>query len=630
MPLKRPWEDVTDEYEYNSLKRGPLGCNDDTGALASSSFSPPDRLTEKDAEHSHNIDATDSQKWQSGLTPTRQQPIARSTRERFVPGLQTLVGGLQMSQRASSSLTATTSSQNQSSSRLDGLLGPSDAIQPLVMSRSSDAEQRSVAGSEPNDIEAHLSPQASTLPTNEEPQAPGVSPGWHVEAHGRQAMELQDGVRHEDEDGWTPLDVFPAATPQGRSVAHRARLRALNRLSATQQDSSTSCVSGLDLQSEPALLAEKTAPFIVVTSLDTVSASEEAVLPETERESVPYVYRADTSKAQKYCLQDFDLLETLGTGTFGRVLLVRLKGREVNDRTAYFALKILAKSDIVRLKQVSHVTNEKDILTKVDHPFLVNMIDTFQDRQNCYMLLEYVVGGEVFSYLRRAGSFSADVARFYVATIVLAIEYLHNNNIIYRDLKPENLLIDSSGYTKVTDFGFAKQVEERTWTLCGTPEYLAPEIIQCSGHGKAVDWWSLGVLLFEMLAGYPPFCDPNPLNVYEKILQGHIIFPDHIDFISRHLISSLLTADRSKRLGNLRNGAQDVKNHAWFLGVNWQDLEQKKIRPPIIPYLGKAGDTSNFSKYDSVQQSELPSRPGKEPADLTKLDDHFSNLFLDF
>ncbi|PWZ03124.1 camp-dependent protein kinase catalytic subunit [Testicularia cyperi] len=335
-----------------------------------------------------------------------------------------------------------------------------------------------------------------------------------------------------------------------------------------------------------------------------------------------------------YELSDFEVLDTLGTGTFGRVLLVRPKGSNIADRSSYFALKVLAKDDVVRLKQVSHINSERKILHKVEHPFLVNMKTTFQDSKNCYMLMEYVVGGEIFSYLRRAGHFSADVARFYLSTIVLAIEYLHERNIIYRDLKPENLLIDEHGYTKITDFGFAKEVEDRTWTLCGTPEYLAPEIIQCSGHGKAVDWWSLGILLFEMLAGYPPFYDPKPFNVYEKILQGNLIFPDHIDAVSRDLITSLLTADRSRRLGNLRGGAQDVKNHPWFHGVDWRALEQGRIRPPIVPYLGAPGDTSNFSKYHAARHSALPGLFGLEPPfnDITgfSTDDPHRDLFPNF
>lgn len=204
-----------------------------------------------------------------------------------------------------------------------------------------------------------------------------------------------------------------------------------------------------------------------------------------------------------------------GTGTFGRVLLVRFvpKPGAMSPLSAgmphYFAMKVLTKTEVVRLKQVEHINCERSILGAVDNAGIVNLFCTFQDSLNIYMLLEFVQGGELFSHLRRAVRFSADVSRFYAANIILVLEYLHNRNLIYRDLKPENLLLDSSGYLKVTDFGFAKYVPDRTFTLCGTPEYLAPEIINSAGHGKAADWWAFGVLLFEMLCGYvsPAVCD---------------------------------------------------------------------------------------------------------------------------
>ena len=166
-------------------------------------------------------------------------------------------------------------------------------------------------------------------------------------------------------------------------------------------------------------------------------------------------------------------------------------------------MKVLRKTDVVRLRQVEHVNAERFILARIRHPFIVDLYATFQDHLNIYMLLSYVPGGELFSHIRRAQRFSADVTRFYLAIIVLALRYLHSNNIIYRDLKPENLLLDTRGYLKLADFGFAKVVDDRTWTLCGTPEYLAPEIIQSDGHGKAVDWWACGILCYEMLVGYP-------------------------------------------------------------------------------------------------------------------------------
>ncbi|WWD03459.1 hypothetical protein V865_001511 [Kwoniella europaea PYCC6329] len=361
------------------------------------------------------------------------------------------------------------------------------------------------------------------------------------------------------------------------------------------------------------------------------------------------------SRRHKVRLEDWEIVETLGTGTFGRVLLVRQRPsyrptpyhpifphlfqsldplspspsstQQSDNQLPHFAMKVLKKSEIVRLKQVEHINSERSILEKIRHPFIVELYSTYQDQLNVYMLLSYIPGGELFSHLRRAGRFSADVTRFYLASIILAIEYLHSKNIIYRDLKPENLLLDRYGYLRIADFGFAKIIEDRTFTLCGTPEYLAPEIVLSQGHGKAVDWWALGILAFEMLAGYPPFFDDHPLGIYEKILRGDIAFPSHIDPYAKDLIRGLLTADRSKRLGNLRNGARDVMSHAWFAGVDWRTLERKEIGAPIVPRVASMGDSQNFQRYPPPRPHELPGIFG-QPYDVTT--DQYGDLFRDF
>lgn len=280
----------------------------------------------------------------------------------------------------------------------------------------------------------------------------------------------------------------------------------------------------------------------------------------------------------------FVMIWAVGTGTFGRVLLVRLRGSSSQSTSNCFALKVLRKTEIVRLRQVEHVNAERYILSRVRHPFIVDLYATFQDSLNVYMLMSYVPGGELFTHLRRAKRFTADVTRFYLATIILALKYLHSFNIIYRDLKPENLLLDSRGYLRLTDFGFAKIVDDRTWTLCGTPEYLAPEIIQSDGHGKAADWWACGILCYEMLVGYPPFFDETAYGIYEKILKGKIYWPSQVDPLSKDIIKAFLHPDRSKRLGNLIGGSQDVLDHPWFRGVDWDALERREIRVRTSPY----------------------------------------------
>uniref|UniRef100_A0A667XQZ0 Protein kinase cAMP-dependent X-linked catalytic subunit n=1 Tax=Myripristis murdjan TaxID=586833 RepID=A0A667XQZ0_9TELE len=285
-----------------------------------------------------------------------------------------------------------------------------------------------------------------------------------------------------------------------------------------------------------------------------------------------------------YCLDDLETIATVGTGTFGRVFLVKDK-----KSRAFYALKQMKIPDVIRLKQEQHVHNEKEVLTEVNHPFLIRLFWTHHDERFLYMLMDYVPGGELFSYLRSRGRFSNATGLFYTTEIVCAIEYLHSKEIVYRDLKPENILLDSEGHIRLTDFGFAKKLSDRTWTLCGTPEYLAPEVIQSKGHGRAVDWWALGILIFEMLAGYPPFFDDNPFGIYQKILAGKLEFPRHLDFYAYIMLYIFIK--------QFQNGTEDVKKHRWFKTIDWDAVPLRKLKPPIIPKVSHDGDTSNFDVY---------------------------------
>lgn len=298
---------------------------------------------------------------------------------------------------------------------------------------------------------------------------------------------------------------------------------------------------------------------------------------------------------------DLRVIGTLGQGNFGHVELVA----DPDGNT--YALKRLNKAQIVEMGQEEHVMSEKDAMAHLDHPFLIKLFNTYKDQNSLYFLLEVCLGGELFSVLRERHTFDYVTARFYAAGVVLAFEYMHSRGIIYRDLKPENLLLSDSGYIKVTDFGFAKKLQNgsRTWTLCGTPDYLAPEVIAQQGHGKAVDWWTLGILIYEMLASVPPFYDDNPRRVYEKILQGHINFNGgSFSKAAQDLIKKLLTQKSSKRLGVTNGGVKAIKNHQFFKGFNWSEFQSQKMKAPIPVQIKNKFDLSNFD--EDYEEMDMP------------------------
>jgi serine/threonine protein kinase len=307
-------------------------------------------------------------------------------------------------------------------------------------------------------------------------------------------------------------------------------------------------------------------------------------------------------------IEQFQLHKTLGTGAFGRVRFVTHR-----DKNQHYALKTLKKAAVIKCKQVDHILSEKAILGKLSHPFTVKMYASFQDQRYVHMLLEYIIGGEFFSHLRKSGRFANDQSCFYAAQIAAVFEYLHDQNIIYRDLKPENILIGADGYLKLTDFGFAKVVELRTYTLCGTPEYIAPEVLLNKGHGKPVDWWTLGILIFEMIVGYPPFVDEDPMGIYQKILAGRIVYPKHFELNCKSLVKKLLTADLGKRYGNLVGGADDIKQHKWFQPISWEGLLAKQMEAPFKPLVKSETDTSNFDDYPESSDEAPNIAAGQDP-----------------
>lgn len=313
-----------------------------------------------------------------------------------------------------------------------------------------------------------------------------------------------------------------------------------------------------------------------------------------------------------YRLSDFIIERILGTGSFGRVHLVRSK-----HNMRFYAIKVLNKEKVVKMKQVEHTNNEQLMLASVQHPFIVNLWGTFQDSANLYMVMDFVPGGELFTLLRRSGRFPDPVAKFYAAEVAVALSHLHGLDIVYRDLKPENILLNYDGHIKVADFGFAKLCTSTTWTLCGTPDYLAPEVVGQQRYNKSVDWYALGVLIFEMLSGLPPYHQPeaNPVLLYEKIIQGPscIKWPDYFENFAFDIINKLMEGDPSKRYGNMWNGANDVFAHPWFKEVDWDRLEGRKITAPYLPKISGDGDASAFDQYPEDNAAIRYGLPGPDP-----------------
>ena len=274
----------------------------------------------------------------------------------------------------------------------------------------------------------------------------------------------------------------------------------------------------------------------------------------------------------KLLLSDLAPLKFIGKGSFGRVTLA-----QHCPSKRLVALKSVLKADLASAGDSFRSSSEGDILKRLEHPFLIKLFATLQDAGSIYFVTEYVPGGNFQQQLNTHGQLSERIVRFYSAEIVLALEYLHKNNIMYRDLKPENMMLDMDGHLKLVDFGLAKhlsQGQRRTWTQCGTAEYTAPEIVLNQGHSVAVDWWSLGVVMYEMLAGYTPFNGLEPYEIYHNIIQHGIMkFPACMSHSCRDLIKKLLETDVSKRLG-----AREIRSHSFFRNIDFTALKTKKTK----------------------------------------------------
>jgi protein kinase A len=306
--------------------------------------------------------------------------------------------------------------------------------------------------------------------------------------------------------------------------------------------------------------------------------------------------------------------QLFGAGTFGRVWIVTRTGGK-----ATYALKIQSKRELLDQRQASSAARERNVMARLDHPFVCKLVNTFQDDACIYMLLSLIQGGELLNLIQGGemhGGLPEIATKFYAAGILEGLTYMHRRHIVYRDLKPENVLLDSDGYPVIVDFGFSKVVTDKTYTFCGTPLYLAPEIVLSRGHDRAVDYWSLGCLIYEMLFGATPFYERgiDQKGLFKNIVRGKWKLPGGGSKLSKHaldLIYGMLEKRPTERLGCLAGGYRDVKDHPFFQEVNFNKLVKKQIKAPWVPFIEDPLDISHFENFDSENEKDFAK--GKKP-----------------
>ncbi|KAL5012902.1 hypothetical protein ScPMuIL_011453 [Solemya velum] len=329
----------------------------------------------------------------------------------------------------------------------------------------------------------------------------------------------------------------------------------------------------------------------------------QAVPPSSAQPPLPDKMHRPTTKAkhldftnQHVHMQEFQPISVLGRGHFGKVILAKYKNTE-----EYFALKALKKGDIISRDEVESLMSEKrifEVINSMRHPFLVNLFACFQTQEHVVFVMEYACGGDLMMHIHN-DVFSEPRSVFYTGCVVLGLHYLHEHNVVYRDLKLDNLLLDAEGYLKIADFGLCKEgmgFGDRTSTFCGTPEFLAPEVLTETSYTRAVDWWGLGVLIFEMLVGESPFPGDDEEEVFDSIVNEEVRYPRFLSSEAIAIMRRLLRRNPERRLGSSERDAEDVKKQAFFRMLNWDDLLMKRVKPPFVPTVKHAEDVSNFDE----------------------------------
>jgi serine/threonine protein kinase len=293
-------------------------------------------------------------------------------------------------------------------------------------------------------------------------------------------------------------------------------------------------------------------------------------------------------------IENIDLGEVIGEGAWG---CVRIAQHKYTKR--HYAVKIMSKYGLIKQRQADHAKNEKEIFESLDHPFIVKLNAFEQDSKCIYLIQEFVRGGEFLTLLKQKKRLEVDVARFFAGQIMLTFGHLHSLNIIYRDLKPENMLVDKTGYLKVIDFGLSKKIYDKTYTVCGTPHYIAPEVLTQGGYSFEADWYTLGVVLYEMIIGAPPFDAETHKELFSSIIHDKVRFPKDIDSDVKTVISGLLRKDPNKRYG-----FKKLLKQEFFQNIDLKLLKKKELEPPFFPSVKKEGDTSNFKKIKIAMLNE--------------------------
>ncbi|NXA12274.1 KS6A2 kinase, partial [Sapayoa aenigma] len=306
----------------------------------------------------------------------------------------------------------------------------------------------------------------------------------------------------------------------------------------------------------------------------------------------------------------FELLKVLGQGSYGKVFLVRkIKG---SDAGQLYAMKVLKKATL-KVRDRVRSKMERDILAEVNHPFIVKLHYAFQTEGKLYLILDFLRGGDLFTRLSKEVMFTEEDVKFYLAELALALDHLHSLGIIYRDLKPENILLDEEGHIKITDFGLSKEAidhDKRAYSFCGTIEYMAPEVVNRRGHTQSADWWSFGVLMFEMLTGSLPFQGKDRKETMALILKAKLGMPQFLSIEAQSLLRALFKRNPSNRLGAGFDGVEEIKRHPFFVTIDWNKLYRKEIKPPFKPAVGRPDDTFHFDpEFTSRTPTDSPGVP---------------------